>query len=184
MNDALSVLATVLGVPAGLVALALLFGRGSRGGVYVWRTRKPGALLGWPIIGRHFAYVGETSSFKHRERQHLGRPIPNDPYASTGAAWCDLAPRCYRIPLRGKWLRKIAEPLLVWTLFPVYNVQFNKHNPRRISRYRAIQMRATRDSRARRPHAIALAARLVGALRWYHFVGSVVLASVGIGWLG
>lgn len=185
MNDLLGALGLVLGVPASVTGLMLLLGRGSRGGVYIWRTRKPGALLGWPVIGRHFAYVGQTKSFAHRKRQHLGRPIPNDPYASTGAPWCDLAPRCYEIPLPNfRPILLLAEWILSAVLLPVYNVKPKiPWNPRRISRYRAIQMRATRDSRSRRPHAVALAARLVGALRWYHLVGTVVLVSVGVGWI-
>lgn len=185
ITDILTVAGTLVGVPAGLAGLALLLGRNSRGGVYVWRTRKPGALLGWPLIGRHTAYVGQTKSFAHRKRQHLGRPIPNDPYASTGAAWSDLSPRCYEIPLPTlRPLLLLAEWILSAVLLPVYNVKPRiPWNPRRISRYRALQMRATRDSRARRPHGLALAARLVGALRWYHLVGTVVLLSVGAGWV-
>jgi hypothetical protein len=184
IQDLVSALSLVLAVPGVLVGLVLLLGRGSRGGVYIWRTRKPGALLGWPIIGRHFGYVGETSSFRHRKRQHSGKPLPYDPYASTGALWSDLAPRCYEIPLPGKWVRKAAEWILIKILFPVYNVKYNGGNPRRISRYRQVQMRTTRNKQAHRPTPITLGARLVGALRWYHLAGTVILMAVGIGWVG
>lgn len=93
----------------------------SRGGCYIWRTRKPGAVFGLPIIGRHTAYVGETVSFYHRERQHL---LGGGTYDVRGKDWADLAPRCYRIPLpTWKWLMRSVETLLIWVLCPVYNIR-------------------------------------------------------------
>lgn len=106
-----------------------------RGGVYVYRCRKPGALLGWPILGRHFAYVGETTSFYHRHLQHLD-----------GQPWSDLAPRVYRIPLPGwKPLLHAVETLLILLLWPVYNHSKNLWNPRRIDLKTARAMRRGRD---------------------------------------
>jgi hypothetical protein len=171
-----------LAVPALLTAAVLIGGVGSRSGVYVWRTRKPGAILGWPILGRHTAYVGQSSSFAHRRRQHLGKPAPWDAYATTGQPWADLSPRCYEIPLPPwKWLRLLVEWALIKVLFPVYNVKHNKANPRRISQPRAIQMRMQRERAG--SGSFGLGVRMVGALRWYHFAGTAALCAGCVGWL-
>jgi hypothetical protein len=172
-----------LTAPGAFVALVLFIGGGSKAGVYIYRTRKPGALLGWPVIGRHTAYVGQTKSFGHRHRQHIGRPLPYDPYASTGQPWSDLQPRCYRVPLPPwRWLLLLVEWAVVMVAFPVYNVRpRHPFNPRRITQYRAIQMRRSRDEQASLP--LGVLRRLVTALRWYHFVGSVALAAGMAGWL-
>lgn len=107
-----------------------------KGGVYVYRTRKPGARYNLPILSRHFGYVGQTSSFWHRHRQH-----------SETKPWADLDPRCYRIGLpRWKWLRLTVEALLIWTLLPVYNVQRNRANPRRITPVEARRHRYLRNN--------------------------------------
>jgi hypothetical protein len=167
-----------------LVAVAglLIGGIGSRSGVYVWRTRKPGAVLGWPLIGRHTAYVGQSSSFAHRRRQHLGTPAPWDVYATRGKPWADLSPRCYEIPLAPwKWWRVLVEYFLIKILFPVYNVKHNKHNPRRISQPRAVQMRVQREHAGTGSFGIGM--RMVGALRWYHGVGVLLLGAGCVGWL-
>jgi hypothetical protein len=143
----------------------------TRGGVYVWRTRKPGAAYNLPIISRHFAYVGQTSSFWHRDRQHRGwtQTIggPRDPLylmgtETPGKPWMDLDPAVYHVGLPNwKWLRLAIEAMLIWALFPVYNVQLNRHNPRRITPYMAGVHRAMRD-RGRRP----INFRLVHAWIW------------------
>jgi hypothetical protein len=170
--------------PGAFVALVLFLGSGSKAGVYIYRTRKPGALLGWPVIGRHTAYVGQTKSFGHRHRQHIGKPLPHDPYASTGKPWADLGPRCYRIPLPAwRWLLWLVEWILIKMLLPVYNINHNKSNPRRITQYRAIHMRRTRDLQGQRGIVLGVGVRLLTALRWYHFVGSVALAAGMAGWL-
>ncbi len=109
----------------------------SRGGIYVYRCRKPGAFLGWPIIGRHTAYVGGTTSFYHRHGQHMEQQ-----------PWSDLAPRCYRIPLpTWKPLLHAAETLAILLLWPVYNHSKNLWNPRRIDLKTAKAMRYSRDRR-------------------------------------
>lgn len=154
--------------------------RSYRGGCYVWRTNKPGAVVGLPIIGRHFAYVGRTRSFQHRKRQHLGTPLPNDPFATNGKPWCDLKPRCYEIPMWG-WLSHMVEPVLIWLLFPVYNVQYNKHNPRRISQYRALKMRARRDAHRTVHPFTAVAINGLMAVRWWHVAGVLAFLSC-LGW--
>lgn len=124
-----------------------------RGGIYAWRTRKPWALIGLPLIGRHWAYIGMTNSYSAREGQHLRG---SELYGTRPASWSDLRPRCYRIlPLpalitHGRHRRKIMqaiETLLIWTLCPVYNErQQGVWNLRRISRRRAAQARVARDT--------------------------------------
>jgi hypothetical protein len=171
-----------LAIPAGLVAGVLVYGSNSRAGVYVYRTRKPGAPFGLPIIGRHFAYVGQSKRLDIRHRQHSGKPLPWDRYASTGQPWSDLNPVCYRLRLPPwRWLLLLVEALLIGLLWPVYNIKLNKHNPRRITAYRAIQMRATRDALARHAGPTQLLARTIAALRWYHFAGMATLVAVGWG---
>lgn len=105
-----------------------------KGGVYIYRCRKPGAFLGWPIVGRHFAYVGETTSFFHRHGQHM-----------ESQPWSDLSPVCYRIPLpTWKPLLHAVETLFILALWPVYNHKKNLWNPRRIPLHVAKAMRARR----------------------------------------
>ena len=124
----------------------------TRGGLYVWRTDKPHAWLGLPIIGRHFAYGGMTNSYSAREGQHLRGSVT---YGSAPASWSDLRPKCYRLlPLprvitHGKHRRKIMkalETLMIYALCPVYNVtQQPPWNLRKVSRARAVRERARRD---------------------------------------
>ena len=118
-----------------------------RGGAYVYRTRKPHAVLGLPVIGRHFGYVGESNDFDRREGEHLRGSTR---YATPVAAkpWADLAPKCYRIPLPdSRWLRRALEWLLIKLLMPVYNVKMNMTNPRRIRPWTAQEQRRRRDEK-------------------------------------
>lgn len=107
--------------------------------------------------GRHFAYVGETVSFKDRHGEHInggGR------WKKRSAAWSDLDPVCVmRIPL-GKWkpLLRFVETLLIALLQPVYNEKKNKWNLRRIPRDSALRMRQRRDQRRVRLNIINLRA--------------------------
>lgn len=121
-------------------------------GVYVWRTRKPAAILGLPFFGRHFGYVGETTSIRHRMRQHVGIPLPGDEYPSIGQPWADLRPKLVlfiKLP-RWKWLLRSMETLMILTFWPVYNDKKNKWNPRRIPMHVAIRQRAARNRRVNR----------------------------------
>ncbi len=121
-----------------------------RRGCYVWRTRKPGSFLGLPIIGRHTAYVGETSSRYHRDRQH---EFGGGQWGAVAKSWSDLDPKVYPLPclLPGwRWARKAQEKLWIFLLWPVYNDRWNRWNPRRITLRRAEQQRWARDrARAR-----------------------------------
>lgn len=146
-----------------------------RGGVYVIRTRKPGAVWGLPIIGRHTGYVGLTSSFHHRRRQHL----EGDSYHQVGAkCWADLQPRFYPlIPLPNiRFLLEVVESLLIAALCPVYNVRKQPPwNVRKIRPSTARRQRSSRDTfgvayRATRTaaHLLLLAALVAAGVYVWH----------------
>lgn len=113
------------------------------------------AALGYPwwvgllmlfTSGHHFAYVGETVSFRDRHGEHTrggGR------WKRAAASWSDLDPKCVmRIPLpKRKGLLRFVETFLITLLAPVYNDAKNKWNIRRISRSSARRMRNRRDRR-------------------------------------
>jgi hypothetical protein len=162
-----------------------------RSGCYVWRTRKPHAMLGlgmrflvpgaigvawwlwllgadfWWLAfllpffsGRHTAYVGETGNRFFRDRQHL---FGDGRYGTAGKPWADLDPKAY--PLfclfpGNEVARKIQEKLWIWMLLPVYNVEWNTRNPRRIKPAQAQTQRWARDAggiRRRAPQALRVA---------------------------
>jgi hypothetical protein len=114
-------------------------------GCYMHRTRKPHAPIGLPIIGRHTAYVGETGSRYHRDRQHR---FGGGTYGATAKVYADLDLKIYPLPcLWPNWkaARKVQEWLYIKALFPVYNVQHNGTNPRRIKPRVAESQRWERD---------------------------------------
>lgn len=165
----------------------------TRGGVYVWRARKPGSLLGLPMSacmigavaacvglhtltgapwffglvlllfsGTHFAYVGETTSFYHRERQHLGNAGTTDEFKHAEQPWSDLRPRVvmrFALPVNGRWLwirrlqkvwLRCVETFFIFALWPAYNDAKNRWNPRRIPREVAKRQRFARSQRTNR----------------------------------
>lgn len=115
------------------------------GAIYVYRTRKPGAVLGLPVLGRHTAYVGQTRDLPTRHAEHLhggGR------YGAAAKPWADLKPRRYVVlKLRScpQWVLNLTEVLLIRLLLPAYNVQHNRGNPRRITPRTAARMRTARE---------------------------------------
>ena len=112
------------------------------GGVYVFRTRRPGLFGRVPLIGRHFAYVGE-GRVRSRYRDHLEGSVK---YNTFPKPWSDLKPSWYFIPLPyWKWLLRTVETLLILCLWPVYNQQKNLWNPRRIPLKAAKRQRGSRD---------------------------------------
>lgn len=120
-------------------------GQGYRGaGVYVFRTRRPGLLGRIPLIGRHFAYVGESSAVRMRRRDHLEGSVK---YNALPKPWTDLKPSWYFIPL--PWAPKVVlrsvETVLILLFWPVYNDQKNRWNPRRIPLKAAKRQRGSRD---------------------------------------
>jgi hypothetical protein len=113
--------------------------------IYVFRARKPHALLGLPIIGRHFAYVGRTNNLRRRYEQHM---IGGGEYRSVAKDWADLEPRFYVIcPMKSRM--EITTHFLEWfwikVLMPVYNIQMNRTNPRRIKPWVAKRQRINRN---------------------------------------
>lgn len=139
-----------------------------QGGIYLWRTRKPHAILGLPIIGRHNGYVGMTSCYSARGGQHLNGSVT---YGSVPASWSDLAPKCYKIlPLpafltHGTWRRALVmkrlETLVIGLLLPVYNDrQQAPWNLRKVSRASAKRARANRDDYGMTYRATAFAGRM------------------------
>lgn len=127
--------------------------------MYAWRTRKPHAFFGLPFVGRHWAYVGETSSRWHRDQQHIA-----------GQPWADLDPKPYALfslfP-HVAWCRKAQETLWTLILWPVYPQQKNGWNPRRITRDAARRMRAQRDSNGFGFNLGRLVARLVAVVLFW-----------------
>lgn len=129
---------------AGNVAWFACTDEWKRRGLYAWRVRKPHAFIGLPIIGRHWGYVGMTSSRYHRDDQHL---------FGTKSYWSDLNAKVYPLPC---WFpgweraRLVQERLWTFVLWPVYPEQGNTWNPRRISRDRARAMRIARQAGGRR----------------------------------
>lgn len=114
-----------------------------KGGVYAYRTLKPGARFRIPILSWHWGYVGETRSFYHRHLQHS---VGGGAYRVEPKDWADRSPRCYRLALPDwRWLRRSVESLAIGLLWPVYNVQKNRWNPRRIPPKVARWQRHQRD---------------------------------------
>ncbi len=149
-------------------------------GCYAWRTRKPHAPLGLPVIGRHTAYVGQTSSRWHRDRQHLSGDAR---YGSLPAPWSDLAPKRYPLPClfpQWRWSRELSEWAWTWILCPVYPVKKQPPwNLRRIGRDRAARQRAARDRRAGRlgwkKHAVDILVTLARIM-----VGAIVISALAV----
>lgn len=123
-----------------------------RGGIYLIRCDKPGALLGLPFIGRHNAYTGMTNSFYFRERQHF---YGSSVYGSAAKPFSDLRPKFYRIcPLPafitdekiiGRRIMWLIETVFIWLTFPVYNVtQQPPYNLRKIKPHKADAQRVAR----------------------------------------
>jgi hypothetical protein len=127
-----------------------------------WFLAAPAGLL---ITGRHFGYVGETTSFRDRHAQHIGNLGSGAKFEKEGKPWADLDPVCVlRLPLpRWKWLLRSVETLVMLLLWPVYNHKKNLWNPRRIPLVSARRQRYARDRRTlgiswnfRSAHVVAL----------------------------
>jgi hypothetical protein len=148
-----------------------------RCGCYLWRTRKPHAIVGlglrflvpvaiatawitwmlgnpvwWlafllPLFsGRHNAYVGETGNRFFRDRQHIHGSYR---YDTAGKPWSDLDPKVISLPClfpSNELARAIQEKIYIWIFLPVYNVEWNTKNPRRIKPGKAEQQRWARDA--------------------------------------
>lgn len=138
-------------------------------GCYVWRTRKPHAVAGLPLIGRHTAYVGQTNNRYYRDNQHR---YGDGRYGSVSKSWMDLDPKVYSLPClfpHVKRCREWQEKIYIRCLWPVYNVEWNKGNPRRIAPGRAQTQRWARDKSRFRFNVIPAVAR--GTLALIVFAG-------------
>jgi hypothetical protein len=121
-----------------------------RGGIYLFRTRKPYAMIGLPVIGRHNGYTGQTRDYRLRWAQHI---IGGGKYRAVPKSWSDLDPKPWRILPLPRWLFlhaprvvDLLEAVCIFATAPVYNVQLNKGNLRRISLQRAAMQRRFRDN--------------------------------------
>lgn len=95
--------------------------------------------------GRHNGYVGETGSRFFRDAQHTVGDFARGKAAS---AWSDLDIKIYPLPClfpRSVTAREIQEKMWIMLLLPVYNVEWNTKNPRRIKRGKAVQQRVARE---------------------------------------
>ncbi len=177
-------------------------------GCYVWRTRKPHSLLGFglrfwvpmavgvacllaaldgpwwlsPVLlmfsGRHTAYVGQTGSRHFRDQQHL---YGDQRYGAMGKPWSDLEPRVYALPCffpGSKWGREFTEGLWIVLLLPIYNVQGNGKNPRRIKPATALRQRKAREAARRSFEGWLMMATVVVTRVCF---GLLLLGAVGYG---
>lgn len=133
----------------------------ARGGVYVITTRKPHALLGLWLLGRHIGYVGLTNSYARRKKQHLEG---DRRYNVSAKDWADLAPR-FRplVPLPDwRWLLELVESIAIALLCPVYNVEKQPPwNLRKIQPSTAKRQRWTRDQFGFTARVAAFALRML-----------------------
>lgn len=120
------------------------------GGIYLFRTNKPYSILGLPLIGRHNGYTGQSNAYALRWQQHTAG---GGKFKSTAKSWSDLDPEPWRILPLPAWLFAHAprvvnalEAVCIVLTAPVYNVQLNKWNPRRITPVRAKAQRQWRSS--------------------------------------
>jgi hypothetical protein len=84
----------------------------------------------------------------HRDAQHLFGTAIAPP-----ASWSDLSPRVYPLPCvlhSSKRMRELQEWFWIKLLLPVYNVQHNGWNPRRITKRSALLQRQRRQAGGRR----------------------------------
>ena len=97
--------------------------------LYLYRTRRPSR---W---GRHNGYAGITNRPDLRDGQHKSK------------SWYDLVTKRYVwcIGVMPRFVGLALERLLIALTWPVYNVQGNRWNPRRIKPRDAALQRAARD---------------------------------------
>lgn len=135
-----------------------------KGGIYLARTNKPYSIFGMPLIGRHNGYTGQSNTYKLRWPQHVQG---GGKFKSTAKPWSDLDPEFHRILPLPAWLFLHApkvvnflEGVCIVLTAPVYNVELNKWNPRRISVEKQKKQRAWRN----------------GTVGWWR-IGAAVLVS-------
>lgn len=105
------------------------------GAVYRIRTAR-----GWvPLLhGEHTGYIGKTTQrVATRIAQHRACQPWSDLIVSYDVLW-----ESRRVTAFGLWWREIY---YILTRFPVYNYQWNRWNPRRVPKYRALIERGKRN---------------------------------------
>jgi hypothetical protein len=150
----------------------------TREAIYAYRANKPNAIIGLTFIGRHWVYVGRTNDLERRDAEHM---IGGGRYDAVAKQWADLRPRRYvicKLRRRREWRTHLLERLFILLFLPVYNVQYNSGNPRRIRRVDQMRQRAARD-RGRLPGVVAGAGRLLPTyLRAAEYLLSLALVVV------
>lgn len=145
--------------------------------IYAYRTRKPGAPVGLPLVGRHWAYVGRTARPDLRHREHM---VGGGKWRARPKPWADLEPRRYVI-CRKKRRLEITTHFLEWfwikALMPVYNISMNRTNPRRIKPWTQVAQRISRDQHGVAPAFAVTFAKLSAVC----VVGMMALALVRAG---
>lgn len=145
--------------------------------IYAYRTDKPHAPLGLPIIGRHWAYAGRTNNASRRHQEHVeggGR------YQAVAKPWADLRPKrrvIFRRKERTEAMTHFLELLAIKILLPVYNVDMNWTNPRRITPRQAKAQRFARDQFGTTARMSKL------ALRWALYGLMCLALWVVLGWV-
>jgi hypothetical protein len=153
------------------------------GGVYLWRTRAHANPF-----RRENGYVGESTSFRRRERDHRGKTAyqreDGTVKASTEKPWMDLDAVCHKVIQLPWWLcwKPILwslETLVMWLTWPRYNDQKNHWNPRRVTLSAQRAQRAARDAQtsAYRAHV----AVMVFARRALQVAGVLVILAGLVG---
>lgn len=105
------------------------------GAVYRIMTRRPGAMT---FARTRTGYIGKTRRFvTTRIQQHRAC----QPWSDLIVSW-DVLWESRRVTAFGLWWREIY---YILTRFPVYNYQWNRWNPRRVSKYRALIERGKRN---------------------------------------
>lgn len=174
----------------------------SKSGVYVYRTRKPGAVFGLGILPSALLAFGTCAYFYHYDRwfwwvgvlalflsgrhfgyvgetksfYHRGKQhlLGGGRYNTKVKPWADLDPKCYKFPLPAwKWILRPIEALFILILMPVYNDKLNRANPRRISLRLAQAQRDARDSKN-------IFLRVLTSIRFVHLFG---IASILFWWV-
>lgn len=120
-----------------------------KGGVYAKRMRKHANPF-----RREWGYVGESTDFRRRERDHEGKTAylreDGTVQASTEKPWMDLDVKTYRIIPLPWWLcwkpvLRTLETLVILLLWPRYNHAKNLWNPRRVTLSTQRAQRQARD---------------------------------------
>lgn len=181
-----------------------------KGGIYLWRTDRHTPRPAWlrALIGnRENGYVGETTSFTRRDRDHRGQStyarrvtrksmgqaagLPDVHLLverTTQKPWMDLNARRHTIIALPWWLcwkpvLRALETLVILAAWPRYNHAKNLWNPRRVALSEQKRQRQARDARGGRAYAGVQLARL--GWGFVRLAGiACILAGIGVPLVG